>query len=268
MLCSHVCSGLCFYSSSVMHTSECCGVNHIRPDCTLHQHVWTTSKLVICAQIISNFKHACVCGVKILYISNLAVADEKKKSCYYDLLVSPCVWAGKWQLYILGSWHQKCAAGKSLWHSDTPSNIPRDKRMKPGRLSGGVPSTAIGPQENIGQPPAPMWVSITGFDRRAALLAALLHCPSGQSAPQLALRWWVMPSPSAACQKEHGATEEVQISSNGLDADGCAHDNRPSCLWFGCFVSEEHRDHHNNTAKLCMQTQYHWHGKEHCQLLW
>lgn len=62
-----------------MHTSECCGVNHIRPDCTLHQHVWTTSKLVICAQIISNFKHACVCGVKILYISNLAVADEKKK---------------------------------------------------------------------------------------------------------------------------------------------------------------------------------------------
>lgn len=61
-----------------MHTSECCGVNHIRPDCTLHQHVWTTSKLVICAQIISNFKHACVCGVKILYISNLAVADEKK----------------------------------------------------------------------------------------------------------------------------------------------------------------------------------------------
>lgn len=57
------------------------------------------------------------------------------------------VWAGKGQLYIVGSWHQKCAVAKTLWHSDTPSNIPRDKRMKPGRLPRHVPSIAVGPQE-------------------------------------------------------------------------------------------------------------------------
>lgn len=57
------------------------------------------------------------------------------------------VWAGKGQLYVVGSWHQKCAVAKSLWHSDTPSNIPRDKRIKPGRLPRHVPSIAIGPQK-------------------------------------------------------------------------------------------------------------------------
>lgn len=93
--------------------------------------------------------------------------------------------------------------------------------------------------ETAGQLPAPTWASITGFDRSAALLAALLHCPPGQSAPQLALHWWLMPAPSAACQKEPGATEEVQISSNGLDPDGCAHDNRPPCLWLGFFCQWE-----------------------------
>ncbi|KAK7922487.1 hypothetical protein WMY93_009389 [Mugilogobius chulae] len=41
-----------------------------------------------------------------------------------------------------------------------------------------------------GQQAAPLWVSISRSDRSSALLAALLHCPSGQSAPQLALHWW------------------------------------------------------------------------------
>lgn len=58
----------------------------------------------------------------------------------------------------------------------------------------------------------------------------------------------------AACQKEPEATEEVQISSNGLDPDGCAHDNSPPVPVVWVFVSEKHRGHHNNTAKLCMQT--------------
>lgn len=53
----------------------------------------------------------------------------------------------------------------------------------------------------------------------------------------LHLNWplflWVLLSVLAACQKEPEATEEVQISSNGLDPDGCAHDNSPLCLWFG-----------------------------------
>lgn len=57
------------------------------------------------------------------------------------------MWAGEGQLYIAGSWHQKCAVAKSLWHSDTPYNIPRDKRMKPGRLPRHVPSVARGPQK-------------------------------------------------------------------------------------------------------------------------
>lgn len=120
-----------------------------------------------------------------------------------------------------------------------------------------------------GQRAAAAWVSITGFDRSSAPLAALLHCPSGQSAPQLALRWWVMPAPSVACQREPGATEEVQISSNGLDPDGCVDDNRPRAWGLGFFCQgETRRGHHNNTAKLCMQDKHYWHVKEHSQLLW
>lgn len=106
------------------------------------------------------------------------------------------VWAGILrQLYILCSWHQTCAVVKTLWHSDKHSDIPRDKRMKPRRLPCLVPSIAIGPQKAY-QPPH--WcpsLDLTGvFDRSAVLLAALLHCPCGQSAPQLALLLWMMPS--------------------------------------------------------------------------
>lgn len=145
---------------------------------------------------------------------------------------------------------------------------PKGQRNETREPASSCPISCYRTSETPGQLPAAMWVSITGLDRSAALLAALLHCPSGQSTPQLALHWWVKPAPSAACQKEPGSTEEVQISSNGLDPDGCIHDNRPPCLWFGFFVSEQHRGHHNNTAKLCMQAKYHWHVKEYWQLLW
>lgn len=110
---------------------------------------------------------------------------------------------------------------------------PQGQKNETKAPASSCPINCYRTSETVGQLPAPTWVSITTFDMSAALLAALLHCPSGQSAPQLALHWWVMPGPSAACQKEPGATEEVQISSNGLDPDGCAHDNRPPCLWFG-----------------------------------
>lgn len=76
--------------------------------------------------------------------------------------------------------------------------------------------------------------------------AALHGCSSStaQSAPQLASELVGDACSPAACQKKKvpGATEEVQISSNGLDPDGCAHDNRPPCLWFRGFVTEERRE--------------------------
>lgn len=121
-----------------------------------------------------------------------------------------------------------------------------------------VPAIAAGPiwskhQSLHGCPSA-----LTGaFDRSAALLTALLHCPSGQSAPQLAPALVGVASVFGACQKEPEATEEVQISSNGLDPDGCAHDNSPPVPVVWVFVSEKHRGHHNKTAKLCMQDKSH-----------
>lgn len=61
-----------------------------------------------------------------------------------ELLVNTC--QGKCGA-LVGSWHQKYAEAKILWHSDTHSNIPRDKGMKPGSLPRHVPSVAIGPQK-------------------------------------------------------------------------------------------------------------------------
>lgn len=65
------------------------------------------------------------------------------------------------------------------------------------------------------------------------------HVPLAKSTPQSARGWWTKPGQSLVLlphvKKQPGATEEVQISSlhpNGLDPDGCAHDNRTPCLWF------------------------------------
>ncbi|TSS60351.1 hypothetical protein Baya_12053 [Bagarius yarrelli] len=68
------------------------------------------------------------------------------------------------------------------------------------------------------------------LDKSTAPYAALI-CTSragGQS-----------PQPSATCQNPPGSSgpEEVQISFNGLDTDGCAHDNSPLCRCF--FVSSQ-----------------------------
>lgn len=54
------------------------------------------------------------------------------------------------------------------------------------------------------------------------------RCPSLY--PNLHLKsWWAKPGAFCRMSKPHWAcsTEEVQISSNGLDADGCVHDNSP-----------------------------------------
>lgn len=54
------------------------------------------------------------------------------------------------------------------------------------------------------------------------------YCPSLY--PNLHLKsLWVKPGAFCRMSKPHWAcrTEEVQISSNGLDADGCVHDNSP-----------------------------------------
>lgn len=148
----------------------------------------------------------------------------------------------------------------TFWYTLTHPQGQKNREWAP---ASSCPINCYQTSETAGQLAAPMWVSITRSDRISTLLAALLHRPSGQSAPQLALHWWVMPAPSAACQKELGATEEVQISSNGLDPDGCADDNRPHVL--SLRFCEKHRGHHNNTATLCMQGKYHWHVKK---LLW
>lgn len=116
--------------------------------------------------------------------------------------------------------------------------------MQLGRLPRHVPSTTVGPlkKKKCGRP---------SLDAAAALdgSTAPHGCSSStaQSAPQLAPELVGDACSPAACQKKEkekkvpGATEEVQISSNGLDPDGCAHDNRPPCLWFGGFVTEERR---------------------------
>lgn len=172
----------------------------------------------------------------------------------------------------LGMWHKKCSVAKTLWHCDTPSDIPGDKRRRPRGLPSHVPAIVAGPiGSNHQSPPGCPSLALTGAcdsSAAAALLAALLHCPSGQSAPQLAPALAGVASVLAACQKEPEATEEVQISSNGLDPDGCAHDNSPPVPVVWVFVSEKHRGHHNHTAKLCMQDKSHWGVKEHRQLLW
>lgn len=106
--------------------------------------------------------------------------------------------------------------------------------MRPRGLPFRVLAIAAGPMQDLRSnhqsPHGCPSLALTGaFDRSAALLTALLHCPSGPSAPQLAPALVGVASVFAACQKEPEATEEVQISSNGLDPDGCAHDNSPPC---------------------------------------
>lgn len=127
--------------------------------------------------------------------------------------------------------------------------MPGDKRMRPRGLPSRVPAIAAGPTRSNQQSPhgCPSLALTGAFDSSAALLTALLHCPSGQSAPQLAPALVGVASVLAACQKEPEATEEVQISSNGLDPDGCAHDNSPPVPVVWVFVSEKHRGHHNNS---------------------
>lgn len=196
--------------------------------------------------------------------------DLKKKGTHMFLL-----WIAIFQLskHVKGQFYcrrltpEVCCSQQPLtfWYS---LQHPQGQRNETRAPASSCPINCCKTSGTPGQLASSTWVSITRFDRSTAPLAALLHCPFGQSTLQLGLHRWVMPAFSVACQKEPGATEEVQISSNGLDPDGCAHDNRPPCLCFRVFVSEKRRGCHNNTAKLCMQNKYHWHVKEHCQLLW
>lgn len=128
-----------------------------------------------------------------------------------------------------------CSPGRdNLIH---PETAPGTKEVQLGRLPRHVPSTVVGPPKKRGRPSLDVAVMLDGS-------TAPHGCSSSttQSAPQLALELVGDACSPGACQKKvPGATEEVQISSNGLDPDGCAHDNRPPCLWFGGFVTEERR---------------------------
>lgn len=114
---------------------------------------------------------------------------------------------------------------------------PQGQKNETRAPASSCPINCCRTSETVGQLPAPTWVSITGSDRSIWQEHCPADCPSSLSL------WSICTSigpalvgdscSSAACQKEPGATEEVQISSNGLDPDGCAHDNRPPCLWFG-----------------------------------
>ena len=134
-----------------------------------------------------------------------------------------------------------------------PPTSPRDNRGRPGPFPPShCPINRCGSPGTSGQPSACLCPSQGLTGALVGLLAGWwAGRPSGQSAPQSPQCWWAQPAPSAACHKEPGGTEEVQISSNGLDPDGCAHDNRPPCLWWP--VSGQHRGHHNDSAELCMQ---------------
>lgn len=123
------------------------------------------------------------------------------------------------------------------------------------------------------QPPVPAWVSITGSDRSIWQECCPAGCPSS-------LSFWpictsIGPCSCGCCfcvccmskksQKPQRKCKYPLMALIQMDAPVTI---APLRLWFGFFVSEKHRGHHNNTAKLCMQDKAHWRVKEHCQLLW